>query len=207
MNTIRGVLIAAGFSAAASFAAAQGPGLREGPSETPEDFAARIMEFDLDEDGTLVPGEVDDRLHRLLDRADADEDGMVTRDELLGLATRELANNRGNAGGPGGPGGPFGGPGGGPGGMFGGPGGPGGPMMGSRPGEVVPGMLRQRLNLSPAQARELDALQRLVDQRLAEILSDEQRAMLQRPPGRGPGGGGPPNGGPRPGPGAPPPPF
>ena len=46
-----------------------------------------MMAFDKDKDGKLTKAEVsDERLHRLFDRADADKDGFVTKQELTALA-------------------------------------------------------------------------------------------------------------------------
>jgi hypothetical protein len=161
-----------------------------------------MMAFDQDQDGKLNRSEVTDtRLLRLFDRADADHDGTVTRDELTALAAREAADDRG---GP--PGFPprRGGPGPGPGGMMMGPPPP-------RPGEILPPNVQQRLGLTPDQRAQLAALQREVDGKLATILNDQQQAELKAMQQRGPGRGGPPPGGgrgPGPGPGAdrPPPP-
>jgi hypothetical protein len=102
--------------------------------------------------------------------------------------------------GPGGPGGPP-------------PGAPGGPRRGfgrpPRPGEILPEMLQNRLNLSDTQKVQLAKLQKDVDTKLAKILTADQNKQLEemkahgpggpRGPGRGPGPGGP--GGPGGGPG------
>jgi hypothetical protein len=150
-----------------------------------ESLASRMMRFDKDGDGKLTRDEVtDERLQRLYDRADADKDGVVTKDELTALASREQQNNRGGP--PGfGPGGP--------------PpdGGPGGPrMMGPppRPGEIMPSMMRQRLNLTSKQEKQLADLQKDVDARLSKILSSAQQRQLKQMRERGPGGFGPPPG-------------
>lgn len=192
---IRSVMLATGgVLLAASLAMAQGPppGFREGPPESPDDFAARMLNFDKDKDGTLTRSEInDERLNRLFDRADADKDGFVTKAELAALATRELANDRNGPPGFGPPPGGFGGP---PG------GGPGGFMGMPRPGEVLPPMLQQVLRLSPEQRDQVEALQKEVDSKLASILSEDQRKQLQQMRNRRPGGGRPPGG-----PGGPPP--
>ena len=153
----------------------------------------RMMAFDTDQDEKLTKSEVTDaRLKRLFDQADTDKDGLVTRNELNVLMVKERASARGNSagsrgpggmrrgfGGPGGGPGGFGGPGGGPGG-FGGPGrGPGGFGGPPRPGQVLPPMLRQRLSLTADQEKQIDALQKDVDAKLAKILSDEQRQQLK----------------------------
>jgi hypothetical protein len=183
------------FFAATSFAAAQGPGGGREPLPRPDggdDLVDRMMEFDKDKDGKLMKGEVtDERLHRLFDRADANKDGSVTREELAALAAKEPSNGRG---GPPGFGPPPGG-------------GPGGFMMGPpRPGEILPQMLQQRLGLSSEQKAELEDLQREVNARLDKILNDDQKKQLKEMRDRGPGGFGPPGAGRRPGEGGPPPP-
>lgn len=95
---------------------------------------------------------------------------------------------------------------GGPGMRAGPPGGPGGRQGGTRqgrpkPGEVLPSFVRDWLNLTDEQIKQLDSLQKTVDERLFEILSDQQRKQLENagPPGGGRPGqggfGGPPEGG------------
>ena len=208
MKTLIGITGTCALLIAAALATAQGPGRGEprAAGET-DDLVARMMVFDKNKDGKLTMAEVtDERLHRLVGRADTDQVGFVTKEELSALAIREQINNRG--GGPGG----FGPPGG---------GGPGGPRMGGgmpRPGEILPGMLRQRLNLTAQQEKEVADLQKEVDARLEKILTAEQRDQLKAIRERGPGGfgfGPPPGGGPGgrqrgggrpPGGGGPPPP-
>ncbi|TWU01935.1 YHYH protein [Neorhodopirellula pilleata] len=64
--------------------------------------------------------------------------------------------------------------------------GPGGPGPGGppRPGTILPDFLKEALELTQDQRRRLDQLQRTVDQELAEILTEEQRRHLDRPPRR-----------------------
>jgi EF hand len=180
---------------ASSVVLAQRTGADQRDSSRPDgdDVVARLMQFDKDKDGKLTKAEVtDERLHRLIDRADADHDGFVTREELTTLAAREQSTGRGGFG-NGGPGGPPPG------------GGPGGPMMGrSRPGEVLSSMLQQRLSLTAEQKTQVEALQKEVDSRLEKILTDEQKTLLRELRDRGPGGFGPPGGGRPPGGGPPP---
>ena len=65
-------------------------------------------------------------------------------------------------------------------------------------------MLQQRLNLTPEQKSQVEALQKEVDARLAKILNDDQKTQLKEMRERGPGGpGGPRGGGPPPPPGGP----
>jgi hypothetical protein len=113
----------------------------------------------------------------------------------------------GPGGGPGGPGG-FG-PGG-PGGA-GGPGGPGGFRAGgpggfpgfAQPGQVMAPGVQDTLKVTPEQKKQLEDLQKEVDEALGKILTDEQKKQIkdmQEGPARGPGGFGPggrgPGGGP-----------
>jgi len=193
---------------AAALASAQPPsGGKQGASK-PSDangLVARMMAFDKNGDGKLTRDEItDERLLRLFERADANKDGMVTKEELETLAAQEERGaGRQGQGGPGGrgPGGPGGGPGG-PGGR--GPGGFGQPQ----PGQILPGFLQDQLKLTPEQKKQLDELQKEVDAKLNKLLTEEQRKQLKELRDRGPGGFGPPGaGGPpgRGGPGGPPP--
>jgi hypothetical protein len=77
------------------------------------------------------------------------------------------------------------------------PGRPGGPPAF---GQVLPGFLQARLNLTAEQKKEVAALQKDVDERLAKILTTKQKKTLQEMSRRGPGRFGPPGG-----PGGPPP--
>jgi hypothetical protein len=162
-------------------------------------IVARLMAFDKNKDGKLTRDEVtDERLLRLFDRADANKDGVVTKDELVALATKLVVDESAGGGrrrGFGPPGGPGG---------FG-PGGFGGPP---RPGQILPPFLEQELNLTDAQKQQIAVLQKEVDDKLAKVLTDQQKQQLKemrrgpRPGGRGrrgpggPGGGGPGDGGP-----------
>ena len=160
-------MLTGGLLLAASLAAAQRPGGGPAAARKPagaDDLVARMMAFDKDKDGKLTRAEVtDERLHRLFDRADADKDGIVTKEELTALAAKERderprrpARLRPPGGGP--PGG-----------------GPGGPMMGPpRPGEILPPMLQDRLRLTAEQKTQLEDLQKEVDAKLEKIL--ERRA-------------------------------
>lgn len=162
-------------------------------------FVARMLTLDKDRDGKLSKSEVTDaRLQAIFERADADKNGEVTKDELAALFQKEsegLNQGRGFGmppeGGPGGrpqgrgPGGPQGGPpGGGP------DGGPGNRGFGGfpLPGQIFPPFLRDELKLSDEQRKQLDDLQKQVDQKLSEILTDSQRRQLQEFRQRAPGG-------------------
>lgn len=140
----------------------------------------RIMSLDANGDGVLTPAEVtDQRLQNLLQRADANSDSQVTKAELQALFAAESANMGMGQGGA------FGGPGMGP---------PpeGGGMGRPRPGEVLPAFMMDQLQLTDEQRQQIAELQKQVDARLAEILTDEQEQMLLQGPQGGPGGGGPP---------------
>ncbi len=185
MKTLKGMIGTCALLIAASLAVAQGPGRGDQRDEPraadPDDLVTRMMAFDKNKDGKLTMAEVtDERLHRLVERADVNNDGFVTKEELTALAAKEQSSTRG--GGPG-----FGGP---PG------GGPGGRQMGGppRPGEILPAMLRQRLNLTATQEKQIADLQKEVDTKLETILTAEQRNQLKSMRDRGPGGFGPPGG-------------
>lgn len=140
-------------------------------------FVDRMMAFDKNHDGKLTREEItDERLLALFDRADANHDGIVTKEELEALYAKE-GGQQGR--GPGGPGGPGGGPGRGPGGGRGGFGPP-------QAGQIIPGFMMDRLNLTDEQKSKIQALQKQVDAQLDSILTPEQRAQMKQ------GGGGPP---------------
>jgi EF hand len=147
-----------------------------------DNLVARLLQFDANKDGKLTRAEVtDERLKRLFNRADTNHDGVVSKQELTTLAAREPAGGRGGFGGPGGPGG-----------------GPGGFGMGPpRPGEILPAMLRDRLELTTDQSKQIDTLQKDVDAKLAKILNEDQNRQLKEMRERGPfgpGGFSPPGG-------------
>src|SRR5437763_9252935 len=183
MRKLTGILLTSGLLFAATLAAAQPPpGGRDGaaPAAAADAFVARMMAFDKNKDGKLTKDEITDaRLHRLFDRADADKDGVVTKEELLALFAREAQA----AGGPGGPDGRGPGRPGGPGGR--GPGGFGGPPQ---PGQVLPGFLQDELKLTDEQKKQVAELQKDVDTRLEKILTAEQTRQLKEMRERGPGG-------------------
>ncbi|MFN7892618.1 MAG: EF-hand domain-containing protein, partial [Pirellula sp.] len=120
----------------------RGPG-GEGAGGGVEESVSRMMSFDKNKDGKLSVEELGDtRLKSLMERADTDKDGFITKDELTQMLTKEAQSNpeggRGGGRSPGGrgPGGPEGGRGPefgrGPGGPEGGRG-PGGPEGGRGP--------------------------------------------------------------------------
>jgi len=223
-------LLAVGLGLVVSIGPAQEPKGRQddvpkrGKGETAtgaNSLVDRLMAFDKNKDGKVTKDELtDERLMRLFNRADADKNGEVTREELNALAAQV-----GSEAGSGGGGGDFkGGKGrkGKDGGDFGPPDGEKGPGFGKkgfppRPGQVLPPFLQERLMLTDEQKKQIDELQKDVDARLAKILTEEQQKILRerskgfggfggkdRPP-PGPGGGPPGSDGPRPGFDGPPP--
>ena len=70
-------------------------------AEAGEEMVKRLMEFDKNADGKLSKEELPERMQGMFERADADHDGFLSKDEI-----KKLAEARGAAGGPGGPGGP-----------------------------------------------------------------------------------------------------
>src|SRR5436309_12974146 len=86
----------------AALAAAQPPGGgrdRERPAQQ-GDLVARLMAFDKNMDGKLTKDEITDpRLMRLFELADANKDGVVTKEELEVLAKKLGADDRGGRGG------------------------------------------------------------------------------------------------------------
>jgi hypothetical protein len=168
-----------------SFADAQPGGKKDkgpkggGSAETVDEFVKKMMAFNKAKDGKLTKEELTDpRLHALFDRADTNKDGVVTREELEALFAKESL-----------PAGGFGGPGGDKGkGPFGdkkGKGFKGGPPQ---PGVVLPPFVQDALNLTDAQRKQVADLQKDVDERLAKILTDEQRTQLREFAAKGPKG-------------------
>ena len=159
------------FAFAASFSEAQpGGGKKEkggkGTTESVEDFVKKLLAFNKAKDGKLTKTELTDpRLHALFDRADANKDGVVTREELEALFAKESAAG----GGPGGDGPKGKGPG-----DKKGKGPKGGP-----PGQVLPPFVADALNLTDAQKKQVADLQKEVDVRLQQILTAEQRTQLR----------------------------
>ena len=75
----------------------KGPG---GPAETVATFVEKMMAFNKAKDGKLTKKELTDaRLHGLFDRADANKDGVVTKEELEVLYAKEGGGDQGGPGG------------------------------------------------------------------------------------------------------------
>ena len=177
-------------------------------------LVSRMMAFDKNKDGKLTRDEVTDpRLERMFDRADADHDGVVTKEELTAWATKTAAEDSGNRDARDGMGPPDGGPDGPPrrrgqrGRGFGGRGGFGGFGQRTPPGQIMSASVIETLKLSVDQKKSETELQKHVDDELGKMLNAKQKQRLKDlaggpgGPGRrgrgGPGGfGGPPNGGP-----------
>lgn len=122
-------------------------------------------------------------IYQLFTTADANNDGSVTKAELMAVMQNQSRGNQLGRGGPPPmngdlrPGNPRGDqpPQGGRGGQHGPP---------PEPGQVLPEPVALSLNLNDRQSRQLAALQADVDRRLAAILTDEQQTQLRtaRPP-------------------------
>ncbi|MEI8382757.1 MAG: EF-hand domain-containing protein [Planctomycetota bacterium] len=156
---------------------AQPPRERGGqPAVTVESSVNRLMTYDADGDGKLSRAEVtDSRLLALLQRCDANNDGIVTRDELMAQISKEavMPARPGNGTTQTGPR---------PGGEANGP--PG-------PGQIVPPFVIDELKLTDTQRSQLQELQKDVDAKLAKILTPEQLEQLRQSGNRrsGPPGG------------------
>lgn len=120
MRLLSVTLLAVGVFCLAAFSIAQPPTggkdfKKGGPPADPEAAVKRLMAFDKNGDGKLTKEELNDaRLNALFDRADANKDGFVTREELTALMTKEAAalqssgkggpfDGKGDKGGKGGP--------------------------------------------------------------------------------------------------------
>jgi hypothetical protein len=127
----------------------------------------QIMSLDANGDGALTPAEVTDaRLQQMLKQADADNNGAVTREELIAAMNNQGGGPKGGGPGAGGHGGP------------------------PRPCEIMPGFMQDQLQLTESQRLQLATLQAQVDAQLAQILTAQQVQQLAAgPPMGGPGGG------------------
>ena len=109
-----GLILAGVMLSGVAFLAAQSDGKDKKKGDRPaksggaDEFVAKLMAFNKKKDGKLTKEELtDERLHRLFDRADANKDGVVTREELEALFAKESLPGGGGPG-DGGPGGPKG---------------------------------------------------------------------------------------------------
>jgi Ca2+-binding EF-hand superfamily protein len=66
-----------------------------GTGTTPDDLTDTLMGFDRNGDGRLVRAEMPERFQGLFDRADADKDGALTKEELKQSATAAAAHEGG----------------------------------------------------------------------------------------------------------------
>jgi Ca2+-binding EF-hand superfamily protein len=100
-----------------------GPGGPGGPGgASPEETVAMMLQFDKNGDGMLQKSEVSERMQGIFARGDANQDGVLTREELLQAAQKQSQQAPASRGGGGERRGGFDGerrgPGGGPGGMM-----------------------------------------------------------------------------------------
>lgn len=54
-----------------------------------EELVSRLMEYDTDKDGKLTADDLPERMRNIATRADANKDGVVTREELLAMSRAE----------------------------------------------------------------------------------------------------------------------
>jgi len=88
------LLIMLGLAAAAAIAL---PRKGTHTTATVDAIASRMMAFDKNKDGKLTRDEItDSRMERMFDRADANEDRLVTREELVALGTKMVAEDGNN---------------------------------------------------------------------------------------------------------------
>lgn len=167
----------------------------------------RFMSMDADGDGNLTAAEItDQRMRSILNRADGNQDGIVSRAELIMMAGGNRGGNQGVVGGqgfaggqgfPGGQG--FGGDPGFGGGQPGFGGQPDGGMQGPQGrqpvgagpqpvGQVLPDFMHDQLGLTADQRTAVAKLQAEVDAQLTRILSAEQQQQLQQMGAVGAGG-------------------
>src|SRR4051812_36799036 len=112
MRVLTGLLLVAGLLTAAAVVSAQQGDKKKGDKSDKGDkaaksdksgvdaFVAKFMAFNKKKDGKLTREELtDERLHRLFDRADANKDGVVTKEELAALYEKEIGQG-GDRGGP-----------------------------------------------------------------------------------------------------------
>jgi Ca2+-binding EF-hand superfamily protein len=84
----------AGGPAQANREGGRGPGQRR-------DLVGMLMQFDKDGDGSVSKAEVPERMQGIFDRADANTDGLLTRDELTQASEKQQSVAAGRSGGGG----------------------------------------------------------------------------------------------------------
>jgi hypothetical protein len=129
-----------------------------------------LAALDTDKDGKLSKEELIAGVKKFFADCDKEKKGSLTEAQLVEGFNRILPRPPGFPGGPGG---------------FGGP---------PQAGQILPGGVKERLNLTDEQKKQLEQLQKEVDDKLAKILTDEQKKTLRQPFGPGGGPFGPPGG-------------
>ncbi|MDZ4847658.1 MAG: hypothetical protein SGI77_00045 [Pirellulaceae bacterium] len=66
-----------------------------GGASNPEDIVNRFLQFDGNKDNQLSKDELPERMHGLITRADSNNDGIASKDELLAMAKKEMAEGGG----------------------------------------------------------------------------------------------------------------
>ena len=144
----------------------QGAGNQNGRNQNQGGGAGLIqnlMAMDKNADGALSPAEVTDRrMQQLLAGADSDGNGIVTFAELNAAVAASGGQQMGGPPAGAGPG--------------------GGPGMHGRPGEILPPLAQEQLNLTESQRQQLATLQLQVDAQLAQILTAQQIQKLNAGP-------------------------
>ncbi len=209
-NVWKLLLVTIGVGLAATAAIAQAPEeSREGAPKTARNAGAdkapavdamvsRMMAFDKNKDDKLTRDEMTgSRMERMFDRADANHDGVVTKEELVAWATKLVADDARNRDVRGGMGPSDGGPGApdrrrGPGGRGFGGRGFGGFGARSQPGQIMSPSIVETLKLTAQQKKAGAELQKHVDEQLGTILTAKQKQRLKDlQQASGPGGFGP----------------
>lgn len=83
-----------------------GPGDERGSALSAEDETKRYMSLDKNDDGRLSTEEGPARMQGLFTRADADKDGVITKEEISAMVKKRFASKQNRGGGRGGFGGP-----------------------------------------------------------------------------------------------------
>jgi hypothetical protein len=172
-------LVVAGASTAQPPPGKKGPPGKFGKQLTTEDVVNHILSFDKSKLGKVSKEDLPERLQYLVELGDVNKDGYLDRDEIGALADKLALK------GPGGKGG-FGGPPGGP---------PGGKAnFGPKGGvSVLPGFIRDQLDLTEEQEQKIREMDKETRSKLMKILTPDQQKKMDAlfkkgPPGKGPGG-------------------